>query len=830
MQLKRMSQRLDTLWFLAVVFFLVTPALLWYCHAADDATSSSTLSVDADLKQEKVALKSDDNVIQNEENKISDQGFSIADLKVLSPQKHQFQAEIDRLMGIIVNSLYSNRDIFLREVVSNASDALDKIRYLSLTDKSQLGEGEISKLEIRIKPDPENNMLHIRDTGIGMTKEQLINDLGRIAKSGTREFVEKLQKAADLNQIGQFGVGFYSTFLVADRVIVTTKHNEDKQYIWVSSAENQSNFEISEDPRGNTLGRGTLVSLHLKEDAKEYLDPDRLKELLKKYSEFINFPIYLWTKVETTKEVPVEEEKDKKTTDEGEKKAEEATETKEKKEQIEVKEETEESEKKEEEKPKTKTVKEVTWKWELINQNKPLWTRRPSEITKEEYIEFYKNLSRDTKEPLTYTHFKAEGDIDFTALVYVPKEVPVSLFERPRHDIKLYVKRVFITDKFDDILPKYLSFVKGVVDSDDLPLNISREMLQHHKNMQVIKKKLVRKIIAMFQQLEDDEEKFEQFYKVYSSNIKLGIIEDALNRSRLSKLLRFYSYKHQDKRISLQNYVDEMKPGQRDIYYLGGESKEAILSSPLLERITKRGYDVIFMTDPLDEYFTQFFNKFDEKFKLVNLGKEEVKFDDEEEKIKELKEKFKPLTDYMKEKLGSKVVKVTVSSRLTKTPCALVSASYGYTANQERIIRAQALADERIRQLYSSSGSRIMEVNPFHPLTKRLLDLVNAGEKESVDDTIELLYDTALLHSGFSVQQPQDFATRVHRMLAVSLKIDPQEMLKLQEELDKQAAPEAEKSKEKDSEQQQSEANSPKEKAEEQKPETTPEKDKKDEL
>jgi heat shock protein 90kDa beta len=662
---------------------------------------------------------------------------------------------------------------------------LDKIRYLSVTDKSQLGEGEASKLQIWIRADPEKKLLHIRDTGIGMTKEDLQNNLGRIAKSGTKEWIERLNKSDNLGQIGQFGVGFYSSFLVADKVTVTSKHNSDKQYIWESSSDSQTSYTITEDPRGSTLGRGTMVTLHLKEEAEEFLSEDSLKKLITKYSEFINFPIYLHTKKTVSKEVPVEEEAP-------------ATEDKpaeDKPQEAEIKEDDEE-ETTEEKKPKTKTVTETKYEWELINETKPIWTRSPKEITKEEYDAFFKSLAKDSSAssgPLTHIHFTAEGDVDFTALLYIPKEAPFGMFENriAQNRVKLYVRRVFITDKFDDLIPKYLAFIVGVVDSDELPLNVSREMLQQHKTLKVIQKKLVRKAIAMIQDLEKDAAKYKEFYETYGTNLKLGAIEDMSNRSRLVKLLRFHSNKHRDEPVSLEQYVKEMRAKQDQIYYLGGESREALAHSPYLEKLAKKGYDVLFLTEPIDEYVVQTVQKFDNKYKFVDVSKEGLKLDEDEEKeLKELNEEFKPLTDFLKDEVaaGSKYVeKVQLSTRLMQTPCALISSTHGYSANMERIMRAQALSDKRYKQYMTNQAKKTLEINPSHPIIKEMLRLVKEEQKEKARESAEVLLETALISTGYAVEDPTVFAARVHRVLGNSLDIDPAVFQSFDEEISEKA-------------------------------------------
>jgi len=388
------------------------------------------------------------------------EGYSVHEKKMLKEEKHVFQAEVHQLMGLIINSLYSQRDIFLRELISNASDALDKIRFLSLTDPTLLGEGDLSQLDIRIKADEEHKILYIRDKGIGMTKQELITNLGTIAKSGTKTFLEQMSASADMNLIGQFGVGFYSAFLVADKLTVTSKSNDEPiQHIWESDA--SGDFVVGEDPEGNTLGRGTEIALHLKSDALEFLKQDVLKKLVTKYSEFINFPIYLWVSHEEERPVHKEEAV------EPEAEKEEAVEEGEEKEEGEEEEEDEDEE--------TEWVK--VWDWVLLNDTKPIWTRRPSEIEEEEYNKFYKAFTKETQDPLAHVHFSAEGDVEFKCLLFIPPKAPSGMFDTNRKatvQMKLYVRRVFITDDFEQIVPRWLAFIKGVIDSDSLPFNVSR--------------------------------------------------------------------------------------------------------------------------------------------------------------------------------------------------------------------------------------------------------------------------------------------------------------------------------------------------------------------
>lgn len=747
-----------TIEFLLLVFVVAvfTPTLFYVAHADDTVTEPV---LDENIKAEKVPLQTDDHTVQREAEAISPDGFSVVDRAQLrNEEAHQFQAEIPKLMDIIVKSLYSNKDIFIRELVSNAADALSKIRFTSLTDPSVLKSEP--KLEIKITVDSKNNLLHIRDTGIGMTKKELVNNLGSIAKSGTKEFIEKAA-SGHLETIGQFGVGFYSAFLVADKVTVTSKHNDDEQHVWEGTGDGNAAFSVAQDPRGNTLGRGTLITLHLKEDAKKYASLETLKELILRFNEFIPYPIYIWSSKQVTKEAPPP--------------AEEAKEATEEKADIEVKED-EDSEKpaEEEKKPEMETV----WDWSRVNVNPPLWTQKKGDINEEDYFKFFKDVLRDSQDPLYYTHFKAEGDVEFNSLLFIPQDVPFGFWEPGfKPSMKLYVKRVFITEDFTDMLPAYLNFIKGIVDSDDLPLNVSREILQQNKTLSVIKKKLVRKIIAMFQELADKPELWDKFWDKYSTNIKLGVVQDTTNRTRLSKLVRFQHAKDpKGKPITFDQYVEKMKKGQEEIYYLGGESKEQVLSSPLLERLLKRGYDVLLLTAPIDEYCVNILGKFDGKYTFVDVSKEGLKLKDEDqEELKKTQEEFQPLSDALKKTLEDKVLKVEVSTRLTKTPSALVATSWGYSANMERIMKAQALKDDT----YSTrlGGKRVLEINARHPIVKKLLQQVKDGKEEdpAFVDVAHVLYDTAVLNSGYALNEPTDLTTRINRMVSLSLNLDPNE-------------------------------------------------------
>lgn len=720
------------------------------------------------------ATGTDSESVKREEEQIKLDGLNVAQLKELREKagKQEFVAEVNRMMKLIINSLYKNKEIFLRELISNASDALDKIRFLALTDKEAMASNE--QLDIRIKVDKENRMLHITDTGIGMTKDDLVKYLGTIAKSQTSEFLNKFQEAqsSDSKQnmndlIGQFGVGFYSAFLVADKVLVTSKNNADEQYIWESDS---NSFIVSSDPRGNTLGRGTTISLHLKEEAQEFLEDNKLREIISRYSQFINFNIYLWASKTVSEEVPIED---------SESAADATTTAKPDGEDATV------EEAKEEEKPKTKKVDKTVWDWELMNEAKPIWQRKPAEVEESEYIDFYKVFTKDkSSEPLDYTHFIAEGEVTFRSILFVPKKGAPDMYQQNKKnsDIRLYVRRVFISDMNDDLLPKYLNFIKGIVDSDDLPLNVSRETLQQNKLLRVIKKKLVRKVLDMFKKM--TEEKQKEFWTEYGTSIKMGIIEDSSNRIRLAKLLRFASSSTEgNKQTTLESYVSRMKEQQKNIYYIAGTSRVELEQSPFVERVLKKGYEVLYLIDPIDEYVMQNLPDFQEK-QFLNVAKEGLKLDDSkqaEERLKELEKTYEPLANWIKETaLKDKVQTVKVSDRLVKTPMALVATQFGYSGNMERIARAQAYqrAGGDSMSNYYLNQKKILEINPGHPLIKEMLKRVetDAKDQEAIDLT-HLMFEAATLRSGFELKDSAGFADRIETMMRSALNISPEEQV-----------------------------------------------------
>jgi heat shock protein 90kDa beta len=737
-------------------------------------------------------------------------------------------------MDIIINSLYSNKDIFLRELISNGSDSLDKIRFLALTDESLLGVGDDANLEIRIKVDHDKKILTIRDRGVGMTKKDLKENLGTIAKSGTSAFLEQMQKGGDMSLIGQFGVGFYSVYLVADFVEVRSKHNdEDTQWIWESKADGA--FAISPDD-GEPLGRGVEINIYLKEEAQEYLDEDKLKELVGKYSEFINFPIYLWQSSEVEEEVPVDEvvegeEDDDEDADASDDDEEDSAAADDDDEDASVEDDDDDDadEDEDEDKPKTKKVKKTVWDWELLNDSKAIWLRNAADVEEDEYAKFFKALSKSEDAPLSYTHFKAEGDVEFKSILFIPEKAPADMFDNYYNKasaLKLYVRRVFISDEFDELLPKYLSFIKGIVDSDTLPLNVSRETLQQHTSLKTIKKKLVRKALDMIRRLaeegeddddedadadaesaedaaekaddkaDDEDSKYDTFWKSFGKAIKLGIIEDASNRTRLAKLMRFYTSKSPEKLVSLEQYVERMKPGQKSIYYLAGESREALEKSPFLERLLAKDLEVIYFTDPIDEYTMQNLTEFDE-FKFSNASKEDLKFGDTDDKEKarnkKLKEQFKDFTRWWKDVLpADEVESVKISNRLVTTPCSVVTSKYGWSANMERIMKAQALSDES--RLSYMKGKKTLEINPRHPIIKALKErAADDADDEETKTLAKVMFETAMLESGFTFEEPAGFASRLFDMVRSNMGVSKDDKVDdIDDDVEDEPEPEAE--------------------------------------
>jgi len=645
---------------------------------------------------------------------------------------------------------------------------LDKIRYESLTDPSKLDSGK--DLFIKIIPNKDDRTITIQDSGIGMTKADLVNNLGTIAKSGTKAFMEALQAGADISMIGQFGVGFYSAYLVCDRVTVTSKHNDDECYTWESSA--GGSFTVAHTT-SEPVDRGTRIVLHLKEDQTDYLDEKKIKDIVKKHSQFIGYPIRLMVEKERDKEVSDDEEEEEKKDEKDEKDKE--GEKEEDKPKIEEVGEDEDADKAGGDKKK-KTIKEKYTDEEELNKTKPIWTRNPQDIGNEEYGEFYKSLTNDWEDHLSVKHFSVEGQLEFRALLFIPRRAPFDLFEnrKQKNSIKLYVRRVFIMENCEELMPEYLNFVRGVVDSEDLPLNISRETLQQNKILKVIRKNLVKKCVELFEEMAENKEEYKKCYEQFSKNVKLGIHEDSANRKKLSDLLRYHSSASGDEVTSLKEYVSRMKENQKSIYYITGESKDQVASSAFVERIKKRGYEVIYMTEPIDEYCVQQLKEYDGKT-LVSVTKEGLELpddgEDEKKKFEEDKTKFEPLCKLMKEILDKKVEKVVVSNRLVSSPCCVVTSQYGWTANMERIMKAQALRDTST--MGYMAAKKHLEINPDHRIMESLRNRVESDKNDKpVKDLIVLLFETSLLASGFSLEDPDLHATRIHRMIKLGLGIE----------------------------------------------------------
>ncbi|CDF33242.1 unnamed protein product [Chondrus crispus] len=671
-------------------------------------------------------------------------------------EKFEFQAEVSRVMHLIINSLYSNKDIFLRELVSNASDACDKKRFLALSSGTDGGQPEVF-----VKADKEKGTITVEDSGIGMTRQELINNLGSIATSGTSKFVDALGEngSGDMNLIGQFGVGFYSAYLVSDSVQVVTRSYTDpnaKQYRWESDAENS--FIIREDdsePFKN--GSGTRIILHVKEGCKEFLENYKLEELMKRYSEFIQFPVYSWASRTEYDEVPDGDEKD--------------------------------AEGKQKMKREPRTVEE----WSQVNKLKPLWMRKPKEISSDEYSAFYKTITKDFSDPLAHTHFAVEGDVEFRALLFCPKTLPSNLRQNMFGDqgslLKLYVKRVFISDKFEDLLPRWLVFIKGVIDSEDLPLNVSREILQKSRVLRIISKRLVRKSVDMFKAVKArDNNDFEDFWAQFGRYIKAGIIETDDHTDDLMKLALWPSTQSQEKLTDLDGYVSRMKESQKDIYFVAADSRAAGESAPAMERLRKHGYEVLFLTEPVDEMTVQKVitfktkrnadDKDDTMFKFVDVTKDdldlgELKSDEEKKEDKALVEEYKAVVEYFQKLLSDKVGKVQVSDRLTESASTITQSSFGISPTMERYMKEVGSANLNDPGM---SGfmvkSRTLEINPKHPIVKDIktqMEGAAGGDEDQLKQTCTLVYELALLTAGYPLDDTAVFARRVSSLVSPNI-------------------------------------------------------------
>ena len=619
-----------------------------------------------------------------------------------------FQAEVKQLLQLMIHSLYSNKEIFLRELVSNASDACDKLRFEALTDKA-LFEGD-SELKIRVAFDPKARTVTITDNGIGMSRQEVIDNIGTIAKSGTREFLASLtgDKAKDANLIGQFGVGFYSAFVVADRVTLVTRRagsTAEHGVRWESDGGGEFSLETVNRPE-----RGTEVTLHLRDGEDEFADGTRLRTILRKYSDHITLPIVM----------------------------------------------------KEEEWDKDSGKYRTTGQDETVNQANALWARSKAEITEEQYAEFYKHVAHDFEAPLVWTHNKVEGSKEYTQLLYLPARAPFDLWDREhRRGIKLYVKRVFIMDDAEHLMPHYLRFVKGVIDSADLPLNVSREILQESRDIKTIREASVRRVLAMIEDLAANQpEKFTTFWKEFGRVLKEGVGEDHGNRERIAKLLRFAST-HQDtadEAVSLAEYLSRMKPEQEKIYYVTADSFAAAKASPHLEVFRRKGVEVLLLSDRVDEWMMNFFTEFEGKpLQSIARGALDLgKLEDEEEKKAQAaaSEAHKVLVERITSALGERVKSVRVTLRLTDSPACLVTDEHDMSASLQRMLKA---AGQQV-----PLSKPILEINAQHPLLQRL-----GGEADSqrFGDLASVLFDQALLAEGGQLEDPAGFVKRLNALL-----------------------------------------------------------------
>ncbi len=616
-----------------------------------------------------------------------------------------FQTEVKQLLSLMIHSLYSNKEIFLRELISNASDACDKLRFEALSDSALYESG--TELQIQIDYDKDARTISITDNGIGMNRQEVMDNVGTIASSGTRKFLDNLSgdQAKDSNMIGQFGVGFYSAFIVADKVTLETRRaglGQEHGVRWESAGEGDYNIENIERPTC-----GTTVTLHLREDESEFLEDFRLRSVINKYSDHISLPVVMF-----------------KNDDKGEK----------------------------------------TEELETVNKASALWTRTKSDITDEEYKEFYKHVAHDFDEPLTWMHNKVEGTQEYTTLLYIPKRAPFDLFDRDtRHGIKLYVKRVFIMDDADQLMPNYLRFIRGVVDSNDLPLNISREILQRNKSIDTIRNASVKKLLNVLDGIaKDDPEKYAIFWNEFGKVIKEGPAEDSANKEKIVKLMRFAStHNNSDEQsVSLDDYIARMPEGQDKIYYITGDSYTAVKNSPHLELFKKKGIEVLLMFDRVDEWMMSFINEYNEK-PIVSVAKGaldlgELTDKEEKEKTEQATKDYKDLLEKMKETLGEKVKEVRISNRLTDSPSCLVVEEGDMAVSMQKILQQAGHSVPTLEP--------ILEVNADHPLVKRLNESV---EDEQFSDWTFILFDQALLSEGGQLEDPTSFVSRMNDLLLV---------------------------------------------------------------
>ena len=659
-----------------------------------------------------------------------------------------FDADMSQLMNIIVNNFYSNREIFLRELLSNSSDAINKVRYQKINSNND----ENIDHEIKIYVNNELNILTIEDTGIGMNKEDIINNLGKIASSGTKKFINELEEKKDMTNslIGQFGVGFYSSFLVADKVkVISKKYNDDNIYEWESSG--GCNYYLAENNE-HELKYGTRIELYLKEDCKEYLDEHRLKNIVNEHSQFIYYPIRLL--ITKTRDVEVEDEEEEKDSDI---KSEELD-----KDDVKIEEVMTDKEENKEENKEKKTIQESYNEWEQLNDQKSLWIKDPDNVSEEEYKLFYKDLNKKSYGPTEYhshKHFSVEGQIVVKGLFYIPK-IGFNPFMMKENDknIKLYVKRVFLSDKCKDLVPQYLDFVKGVVDCEDIPLTVSREMLQESKTLEIIKKVVKKQILGMFTDLMNDEEKYLEFYKEYSKNLKAAYHEETKNDEKLIDLFRFYSSKNNTKMISLDNYINNMKEEQSGIYYIAGDNVELLNNSPYLEVLKSKDIDVLYFTETIDEYISQKLNKYKDK-KFICITKDKLELDNNKETKEDENNEYTDLCKKIETVFKDDLEKVVISDRIINSPCCLVSTM---SANMERIMKSQPLENTNS---FMFNRKKILEINVNHSLIIKLNKMKDLENNEEFINLLTMLYDTTCILNGYSIKDPQIFSKRLYEIM-----------------------------------------------------------------
>lgn len=698
-------------------------------------------------------------------------------------EKFAFDANISSLLNLIINTFYSNKDIFLRELISNSSDAIDKYNHDCLINKPTDKVDNV----ISIIPDKENKQLFLIDTGIGMDKDELIQNLGSIANSGTKAFMEKVK---DSNLIGQFGVGFYSAFLISKSVSVISKKSNGDYWKWESDASGDFTVEKLEDGKVHSdyeLIQGTVIVCNLKdEDVDTYTNVNKIKSIVKEHSQYINYPIKVFITREESKEIEVEEdENENKNENENENKNKTESEKTEENKNMDdqntdevVVEDVKEDEEKEK-KPKTKTVTETVKEFELINENKPIWLRSQNDITEDEYHGFYKSLTNDGDTPYSYKHISGEGQVEYKGVLYLPKKVHNNVFERgvKQNNIKLFVRKIFVSDNSAVLCPEWLHFVAGMVDTDDLPLNVSREMLQENKVIKVIKKSIVKKSIDMLKVAMQDKDNYSNIYKTYQKNIKLGVYEESSDRERVADLLMFYSSNSPDKMITFDDYITTMNENQKNIYYISGDDIDVLKTSPFLDRFKKNGYDVLMMTDPVDEYMCQRLVQYKDN-KLVCITKGDIELpnitDAEKEDLKNKQEEYKKLCEHVKKAYSKDFTDVKITNKINDLPCIVSSPEYGFSANMEKIIKAQTLGQADSSTTYMLN-KRILEFNPYHPIVMKIKNIDDSDEHKTSRDLLDLVINSALLYSGYQIIKPVDFSKRVLNVVMVGLDIDNEE-------------------------------------------------------